>query len=97
MRQSRFYQKVGQSTPRAAYSRKAFAFGRFRLRVCLLHLAGLRVFAKWEVRWCLASQLEDNGSPSSILEKEVAQGRGELPLGPRRGFAALIDAPPLLF
>lgn len=40
MRQSRFYQKVGQSMPRAAYSRKAFAFGRFRLRVCLLHLAG---------------------------------------------------------
>lgn len=26
MRQSRFYQKVGQSTPRAAYSRKARTF-----------------------------------------------------------------------
>lgn len=55
------------------------------------------MFAEWEVRWCLVSQLEDNGSPGTILEKEVAQGRGELPLGPRRGFAALIDAPPLLF
>lgn len=60
-------------------------------------MPGLRTFAKWEVRWYLASQLEDNGSPGTILEKEVAQGRGELPLGPRRGFAALIDAPPLLF
>lgn len=86
MRQSRFYQKVGQSTPRAAYSRKAFAFG-----------GGSRVLAKWEVRWCLVSQLEDNDSPGSILEKELAQGRGELPLGPRRGFATLIDASLLLF
>lgn len=59
--------------------------------------AGLRLFAKWEVRWCLVSQLEDNGSPGSILEKELAQGRGELPLGPRRGFATLIDASLLLF
>lgn len=96
MRQSRFYQKVGQSTPRAAYSRKAFAFGGRPSRLPAA-FGWLRTFAKWEVRWCLASQLEDNGSPGTILEKEVAQGRGELPLGPRRGFAALIDAPPLLF
>lgn len=74
------------AAPRNAHPRKAFAY-----------VAGLRVFAKGEVRWCLVSQLEDNGSPGSILEKELAQGRGELPLGPRRGFATLIDASLLLF
>lgn len=97
MRQSRFYQKVGQSTPRAAYSRKAFAFGRFRLRVCLLYLAGFArsQSGRFDGAWRASLKIMARRAPS--WRKKWPRGEGELPLGPRRGFAALIDAPPLLF